>query len=73
MESAPMKKKLTALLLVLAMAFTLVACGTGALEILKLIPEGSREMRAADFIRGLNHPGVIAKVLDGPPPPPPKP
>ncbi len=48
----------------------IVACGTGALEILKLIPEGSREMKASDFIRGLNHPGAIAKVLDGPPPPP---
>lgn len=51
-----------------------IACGTGALEILKLIPEGSREMKASDFIRGLNLPGSIAKVLDGPPPQqPPKP
>lgn len=50
----------------------IVACGSGALEICKLIPEGSREMKASDFIRGLSQPGSIAKVLDGPPPPPPK-
>ena len=50
-----------------------VACGENALEIVKIIPEGSREMKAADFVRGLNNPEAVKQVLDGPPPPPPIP
>ena len=47
----------------------IVACGEGALEILRIIPEGSREMNAADFIRGFNNPEAVKQVLDGPLPP----
>lgn len=49
-----------------------VACGKDALEIVKIIPEGSREMKAADFLRGLNNAEAVRQILDGPPPPPPK-
>ena len=30
----------------------IVACGTSALEIKKMIPEGKKEMSGADFLRG---------------------
>lgn len=39
----------------------------GAIEILRIIPEGSREMNAVDFIRGLGNPGLVKQVFDGPP------
>ena len=46
----------------------IVACGTGAIEILKLIPEGSREMNAADYLRGFGGKTEhLENVLDGPP------
>lgn len=46
----------------------IIACGTGAIEILKLIPEGSREMNAADFLRGFGGKTEhLERVLDGPP------
>lgn len=51
----------------------IVACGQGAIEIVRIIPEGSREMNAADFIRGLSNPGAVNHVLDGPLPPSPEP
>ncbi len=46
----------------------IIACGSGAVEILKLIPEGSREMSASDFLRGIGTPSMIASVIDGPKP-----
>ena len=51
----------------------IVACGRGAIEILRIIPEGSREMNAVDFIRGLGNPGLVKQVFDGPLPPPSEP
>ena len=46
----------------------IIACGSGALEILKLIPEGSREMCAADYLRGFGGKTAhLENVLDGPP------
>ena len=50
----------------------IVACGQGALELVRVIPEGSREMNAADFLRGFNNPEAVRQVFDGPPPPEPK-
>jgi methionyl-tRNA formyltransferase len=38
----------------------LVACGHGALRILRVVPEGKPEMSAADFLRGARlEPGII--------------
>jgi methionyl-tRNA formyltransferase len=37
-----------------------VGCGTGALEILELQPEGKRRMPAADYLRGLQSPPALA-------------
>jgi methionyl-tRNA formyltransferase len=46
----------------------IVACGTGAIEILKVIPEGSREMNAGDYLRGFGGKTEhLENVLDGPP------
>ena len=46
----------------------IVACGSGAIEILKLIPEGSREMSAADYLSGFGGKTThLENVLDGPP------
>lgn len=45
-----------------------IACGSGAIEILKLIPEGSREMNAGDYLRGFGGKTEhLEIVLDGPP------
>lgn len=45
----------------------IIACGSGAIEILKLIPEGSREMNAADYLRGFGGKTEhLEIVLDGP-------
>ncbi len=43
----------------------IVACGSGAIEILRVIPEGSREMAAADYLRGRLKAGIPARLLNG--------
>jgi len=49
----------------------IIACGEDALEILRVVPEGSREMGASDFLRGFGS-QLPVSVLDGPEPVPKK-
>lgn len=37
----------------------IVACGTGALELLRVVPEGRTEMTAIEFLRGCTEPVVL--------------
>ena len=38
-----------------------VACGSGALELIDVVPEGKRKMSAAEFARG--HAGIEGEVM----------